>query len=266
MALLRFPILLLLLAACSAVPAADTNEADPPVYSYRIEAAYPHDSSAFTQGLFYLNGQLYESTGLNGRSTIRRVRIDDGQVQQYVSLPSEVFGEGIVNWGGQIINITWQNHMGWRWDLNTLQRLGEWHYPGEGWGLTQDGRNIIMSDGSPYLRFLDPNTLQEVRRIQVTASGAPVRQLNELEYVRGEILANIWQTDLIARIDPATGRVTGWIDLSRLSAGVPGRSEDDVLNGIAFDAEHDRLFVTGKNWPQLFEIEIGPVAEQRRPQ
>src|SRR4030095_10540582 len=141
---LRFPLLLLALAACSAVPAADTIPVEPPVYSYRIEAAYPHDSSAFTQGLFYLDGNLYESTGLHGRSTIRKVRIDDGAVLQSTSLPAEVFGEGIVNWGGEIISITWQNGFGYRWDRASLRRLGEFQYPGEGWGLHKEGNTLHM--------------------------------------------------------------------------------------------------------------------------
>jgi len=258
----RFSALFLALAACSAVPAADMPPAEPPIYAYRIEAAYPHDAGAFTQGLFYLDGHLYESTGLHGRSTIRRVRIDDGAVLQSTSLPTEVFGEGIVNWDSQIISITWQNGVGYRWDRASLRKLGEFRYPGEGWGLTQDGTHIIMSDGTPFLRFLDPATLREVRRIEVTSGGWRVARLNELEYVRGEIYANVWQTDRIARIDPATGQVKGWIDLSGLVAGIPGRQDDDVLNGIAYDEARDRLFVTGKNWPQLFEIELGAPVEQ----
>jgi glutaminyl-peptide cyclotransferase len=212
----RFSALVLALAACSAVPAADTISAEPPVYSYRIEAAFPHDPGAFTQGLFYLDGNLYESTGLHGRSTIRKVRIDDGAVLQSTTLPAEVFGEGIVNWGGEIISITWQNGEGYRWDRASLRRTGEFRYPGEGWGLTQDGAHIIMSDGTPFIRFLDPATLREVRRIEVTSGGWRVARLNELEYVRGEIYANVWQTNRIARIDPATGQVKGWIDLSGL--------------------------------------------------
>ena len=205
----RFSALFLALAACSAVPAADTPPAEPPTYAWRIEAAYPHDAGAFTQGLFYLDGNLYESTGLHGQSTIRRVRIDDGAVLQSISLPSEVFGEGIVNWDSQIISITWQNGIGYRWDRASLRKLGEFRYPGEGWGLTQDGTHIIMSDGTPFLRFLDPATLREVRRIEVTSGGWRVARLNELEYVRGEIYANVWQTDRIARIDPATGAGEG---------------------------------------------------------
>ena len=260
----RFSVLFLALAACSAVPAADTTPAEPPVQGYRIEAAYPHDAGAFTQGLFYLDGNLYESTGLHGRSTIRRVRIDDGAVLQSISLPREVFGEGIVNWGREIISITWQNGIGYRWDRASLRRIGEFRYPGEGWGLTQDGTHIIMSDGTPFLRFLDPATLREVRRIEVTSGGWRVPRLNELEYVRGEIYANVWQTDRIARIDPATGQVRSWIDLSGLAASIPGRQDDDVLNGIAFDEARDRLFVTGKNWPHLFEIELSAPAEPPR--
>lgn len=230
----------------------------PPVnYSYRVVGTYPHDQRAFTQGLFYLNGSLYESTGQVGQSTIRRVRLEDGRVLQSVPIPPGLFGEGIVNWGNEIISITWQGGNGFRWDLATLRRTGEWRYEGEGWGLTQNGTDIIMSDGSSALRFLDPATLAERRRITVTLQGVELTQLNELEWVNGEILANIWQQPRIARIDPATGRVTGIIDLSALAAE-NGDNSDRVLNGIAWDARHDRLFVTGKYWPRLYEIDLVP--------
>lgn len=231
--------------------------ADPaPVnYSYRIVATYPHDRNAFTQGLFYLNGSLYESTGQVGQSTIRKVHFEDGRVLQSVPIPPGLFGEGITNFGNEIVSITWQGGNGYRWNLSTLQRTGDWHYEGEGWGLTQNGTDIIMSDGTSAIRFLDPVTLAERRRITVTNQGNEVTELNELEYVNGEIYANIWQTPRIARIDPNTGRVTGMIDLSGI-ANENTTSRDAVLNGIAYDAQHHRLFVTGKLWPHLYEIEL----------
>lgn len=254
------------LGACGQAPANSTagnsgqsgQSARAPVWGFRIVNAYPHDPRAFTQGLFFLDGDLYESTGQVGRSTIRRVRIEDGRVLQSVSIPEHHFGEGIVNWGDQIINITWQDGVGYRWDRRTLRRLGSWRYRGEGWGLTQNGRDIIMSDGTAELRFLDPTTLEERRRITVMDGSIPVPRLNELEWVNGEIFANVWFSPMIARIDPDTGRVTGWIDLTALAAEAARWRNDDVLNGIAYDAAGDRLFVTGKNWPRLYEIDLVP--------
>jgi glutamine cyclotransferase len=259
----------LLLAACGQAPAsapaanapaAQASSAPAQVWGFRVVATYPHDSRAFTQGLLYLDGELYESTGQIGRSTIRRVRLEDGRVQQSVDIPSGLFGEGLVNWGDQLINITWQDGVGYRWDRRTLRRLGEWRYRGEGWGLTQNGRDIIMSDGTPELRFLDPVTLQERRRITVTDAGVPVARLNEIEWVNGEIFANVWMTAMIARISPDTGQVLGWIDLTALASQIPNWRNDDVLNGIAYDSARDRLFVTGKNWPRLYEIDLVPPA------
>jgi len=180
-------------------------------------------------------------------------------VLQRVSIPPGLFGEGIVNWGDEIISVTWQDGIGFRWDRKTLRQKGSFRYPGEGWGLTQNGSEIIMSDGTADLRFLDPVTLQERRRVRVTAGGQPVNQLNELEFVNGEIFANVWQTPRIARIDPATGNVTGWIDLSGLVAE-NGDNVDKVLNGIAYDPQRDRLFITGKNWRRLYEIDLVPAA------
>ena len=250
--------------ACAQQPAAATPEANnsaqaaepaPVRYTYRVVATYPHDSRAFTQGLFFLNGRLYESTGQVGQSTIRQVRFEDGQVLQSTPIPAGQFGEGIVNWNNEIISITWQGQVGYRWDLATFRRTGEWRYSGEGWGLTQNGTDIIMSDGTSALRFLDPATLAERRRITVTRDGAELTQLNELEWVNGEIYANVWQTPLIVRIDPESGRVTGVIDLTALAAE-NGDSSDRVLNGIAYDRQGDRLFVTGKLWPRLYEIDL----------
>lgn len=229
-----------------------------PVERVEIVRTFPHDSRAFTEGLLYLDGRIYESTGMEGRSSIREVRLEDGKVVRQAVIPPQYFGEGLVNWGTRLISLTWQNGIGFIWDRATFRKLGEWRYPGEGWALTQNGHEIIMSDGTPQLRFLDPATLKEKRRVTVTAAGARVSRLNELEWVKGDVLANIWQTDRIARIDPATGRVKAWIDLSALSTGVPKRTADDVLNGIAYDAKGDRLFVTGKNWPRLYQIRVIP--------
>jgi glutamine cyclotransferase len=259
-------LVLLAVAACAEVPASTpqapaealAESAGPERYTYRIVATYPHDRRAFTQGLFVLEGELYESTGQVGQSTIRRVRIEDGRVLQSVHIPRDQFGEGIVNWGDEIINISWQDGIGYRWDRRTFRRLGEWRYTGEGWGLTQNGRDIIMSDGTPELRFLDPDTLQERRRLTVTLNGQPLANLNELEWVEGEVFANVWMTPAIVRIDPTTGRVTGIVDLSALAAENGGSDSDNVLNGIAYDAAGDRLFLTGKNWPRLYEIDLVP--------
>ena len=243
-------------------PAPAPAPAEPAVYDYRIVATYPHDPGAYTQGLFYLDGQLYESTGQVGQSTIRRVNIADGRVVQSVSIPADKFGEGIVDWGDQIISITWQGGTGYRWDRASLRRLSEWAYVGEGWGLTRNGSDIIMSDGTPELRFLDPATLAERRRVTVTLQGQPVPNLNELEWIHGEVFANIWQTGFIYRIDPADGRVTGIIDLRPLAAENT-TGTDNVLNGIAYDQAGDRLFVTGKNWSRLYEIDLVPAAVAR---
>ncbi|HEX8527416.1 glutaminyl-peptide cyclotransferase [Allosphingosinicella sp.] len=255
--------LLLGFAGCAqqAQPAEQPAAQAPPTQGVRVVRTYPHDPGAFTQGLFWLEGKLYESTGLVGQSTIREVNLEDGRVLRSTDIPAGLFGEGIVNWGDEVLSITWQDNVGFRWDRRTFRQTGQWNYGHEGWGLTQDGRRIIMSDGSPILRFLDPRTMQEVGRIEVTSAGQPVARLNELEYVKGEILANVWQTAFIARIDPATGEVKGWIDLRPLAAqNGGGTGEDNVLNGIAYDPDRDRLFVTGKNWPRLYEIDLLPPA------
>jgi glutaminyl-peptide cyclotransferase len=227
-----------------------------PVYGYQVKAVFPHDARAYTEGLFYLDGFVYEATGMWGRSSIRQVRLKDGQVLKSQAIPAALFGEGIVNWGSQIISLTWRDQVGFRWDLKTLRQLGSFRYEGEGWALTQDGKRLIMSDGTPVLKLLDPDTLAVVGRITVTAEGQPVANLNELEWVKGEILANVWQTNRIARIDPATGAVKGWIDLSGLPEAQHPADQDAVLNGIAYDAARGRLFVTGKDWPHLYEIRL----------
>jgi glutaminyl-peptide cyclotransferase len=226
-----------------------------PVQGYRIVRAYSHDPDAFTQGLEYVDGMFYEGTGLNGRSSVRKVRIESGEVLQKRDLPQEHFGEGIAVFNSELFELTWQSRVAFVYDKVSFEPKRRLSYAGEGWGLTHDGRSLIMSDGTDELRVLDPSTFAERRRIKVTAAGAPVRRLNELEIVRGEIFANIWMTDYMARIDPSSGRVTAYVDLHRLLSPTE-RARTDVLNGIAYDAEHDRLFVTGKLWPKLFEIKI----------
>jgi len=252
---------LLRAAALCALAATASVHAAAPVYGYRVVHAYPHDTSAYTEGLFYKDGYLYESTGEAGASTVRKVELQSGKVVQRHDLPAQYFGEGIVDWGSRIMQLTWKDQMGFVYDLATFKQQRTFDYPGEGWALTRDDKRIYMSDGSAVLRILDPQTLTSVGSILVTDDGQPVTNLNELEWVKGEIYANVWLTQRIARIDPATGHVVGWIDLSGIldvsKLPDPG---NDVLNGIAYDAKHDRLFVTGKCWPKLFEISLMPPA------
>lgn len=226
----------------------------PTTVAARALARHPHDASAFTQGLFIRDGRLYESTGFEGRSTIREVELKTGRVIRQTSLPADQFGEGATDFGPNIYSITWQGGIGHRWRLADFKRIGGFRYAGEGWGLTQDGRQLILSDGTATLRFLDPRTMAVTRRVTVTDNGRPKDQLNELEYVDGEILANIWHEDRIARIDPRTGRIKGWIDLTAIVAATPRRDPEAVLNGIAWDKSARKLYVTGKLWPTLYQI------------
>jgi len=235
----------------------DAQAARAPIYGYHVVRSYPHDAAAFTQGLIYRDGFLYESTGLPGQSSLRKVRLETGEVVQRHAVPARFFAEGLVDWKDELIQLTWQTEVGFVYQLGTFAEKRTFTYRGEGWGLTRDDRRLIMSDGSAELRFLDPATLKEISRVTVTDVGRPVLELNELEYVRGEIYANVWQTDRIARINPATGRVTGWIDLAGLLPAGARRSPDAVLNGIAYDSAANRLFVTGKLWPMLYEIALG---------
>lgn len=259
----------LLAALLTASPAAAQTAAPPvpasarpaavPVYGFEIVRAWPHDPGAFTQGLEFHNGVLLESTG-RYPSTIRRVRLEDGVVLQRRELDDEYFGEGLTAFGDRLLTLTWKGGKGFIWDPATLEPRGEFAYAGEGWGLTHDATRLILSDGTAELRFLDPATLAETGRVAVTLEGRPVRRINELEWIEGEVFANLWRTDYIVRINPASGEVTGIVDLTGL---LPDRSgldpADAVLNGIAWDAEGRRLFVTGKNWPTLFEIRLtGP--------
>jgi glutamine cyclotransferase len=224
-------------------------------YTVRVLHVYPHDPGAFTQGLEYHDGFLYEGTGLEGRSTLRKVELETGKVLQETSLSDEYFGEGITVLHGEIFQLTWQTQKGFVYEQGAFRLLRSFRYPGEGWGLTNDGRQIFMSDGTAQIRCWDPATLRETRRIDVHDGAEPVPMLNELEYVRGEIYANVWMTDRIARISPADGRVLGWIDLAGLLSPAE-RRRTDVLNGIAYDAAGGRLLVTGKLWPKLFEIQV----------
>jgi glutaminyl-peptide cyclotransferase len=234
-----------------------TARADIPTDDYEIIHTYPHDTSAFTEGLFYLNGFLYESTGLEQHSSIRKVRINTGEVLRKIDIPAQYFGEGIVNWQRHLISLTWKSQIGFVFDLDTFKLQRQFSYRGEGWALTRNDKQLIMSDGTPYLRFLDPKTLAETGRIQVTLEGKPLRNVNELEWVKGEIYANVWQTNWIVRIDPQSGRVVGRVNLGGLLQPADiVEGQTDVLNGIAYDARGDRLFVTGKNWPKLFEIRL----------
>lgn len=228
----------------------------PPVEMARVIATYPHDAKAFTQGLFFSDGRLFESTGQQGESVVREVDLATGKAKREAPLPAEYFGEGSTGWGKTIVSLTWKHGKGFRWDRDTLRMLSEFSYTGEGWGLTQDGKSLILSDGTSELRFLDPRTFAEQRRIRVTWRGRPVRQLNELEYVRGEVLANIWHQNVIVRIDPASGVIKGAIDLRDVTASVGVSDGEAVLNGIAWDAKAGKLYVTGKLWPKLFEIAL----------
>lgn len=235
-----------------------------PVYGFFVKHSYPHDPQAFTQGLFFKDGFLYESTGLNGKSSLRKVELKTGKVLQQKDLPKDVFGEGSAAVGDDIVSLTWTSKYGFVFDQKTFTLKRRFRYDSEGWGLASDGKALYMSDGTPTIHILDPVTLQETRRIEVAAEGKPVPQLNELEMVDGQLFANVWGTDVIARIDPADGKVVGWIDLGGLlpPAQRGTSSADAVLNGIAYDSRQRRLFVTGKLWPKMFEVELVRIQKQ----
>lgn len=237
-------------------PAPTATPAPIPVCTVRIVNTFPHDRAAFTQGLIYDNGSLYEGTGLNGQSTLRRVDLESGEVLQAISLAPEYFGEGIAIWEGRIIQLTYKSGLGFVYDQGSFGLLASFQYLTEGWGITHDGERLIMSDGTPTLRFWDPDTYVETGSVSVHDNAGPVTRLNELEFVHGMVLANVWQTSLIAVIDPETGQITAWIDLHGLLGPEDLAEPVDVLNGIAYDAGGERLFVTGKLWPKLFEIEL----------
>ena len=265
-----FPIALsLALAACNGGGASNAEAQQPeqmttssrvPTYTYEVVKSYPHDKGAFTQGLVFYQGALYESTGINGSSSLRRVELETGKVLKKIEVPTQFFAEGLALFNGRLYQLTWQTQRGFVYDLNSFDKLREFSYAGEGWGLTRDANSLIMSDGSSRIRFLDPETFEVRSLITVQDNGRDVLQINELEYVKGEIYANVWMTDRIARIDPQSGKVKAWIDLSGLLQQEARQDPMAVLNGIAYDESSDRLFVTGKYWPKLFEIKL----KQRR--
>ena len=227
-----------------------------PVYGFKVINTFPHDTDAFTQGLIFENGFLYESTGLEGHSSLRRVDLATGRVLQKVDVEPAYFSEGMTLFHGKIFQLTWKAQKGFIYDRDTFQRTGEFQYSGEGWGLTHDDKSLILSDGTDTIRFIDPDNFSVRRTIEVKPKTGPVTELNELEFVNGEIYSNIWQTDDVVRIDPGTGKILGWIDLSGLLPATDQTSHTNVLNGIAYDPVDDRLFVTGKFWPKLFEIKL----------
>ncbi len=226
------------------------------LYSYEVVNAYAHDTGAFTQGLVFDSGFLFEGTGRYGESSLRKVDLKTGKVLQKIELPSQYFGEGIADYGDRIIQLTWQTGVGFVYEKDTFKMISQFYYPGEGWGITYDGSRLIISDGTSTMRFLDPLTFNTVARIQVSDKGTLISGLNELEFVRGQVYANVWQTDKIAIIEPQSGRVTGWLDLTGIIKTRQPSGTAAVLNGIAYDPENDRLFVTGKLWPWLFEIKL----------
>jgi len=229
--------------------------------TYEVVKVYPHDPNAFTQGLIYLDGFLYESTGLYGESSLRQVALETGAVLQQIALDQAFFGEGLTNWGETLIQLTWREGLGFIYNIDDLSPLGRFDVAGEGWGLTQDGERIIMSDGTSQLAFIDPENFQIIETITVTYGGEEITRINELEYIRGQIFANIWQTEDIIRIDPESGEVLGWIDLSGILPEEACTDAGNVLNGIAYDPAGDRLFVTGKRWQHLYEIQLIPIKE-----
>lgn len=250
---------LLAAALCGVVVGnADAWQTSAPIYGYRVVASYPHDPSAFTQGLVFIDGALYEGTGNYGASVLRRVALTTGVVEQETRLGATLFGEGVTDWKDQLIQLTWREGIGLVHDRKTLQTLQTFPLGGEGWGITHDQHRLIMSDGSAWLHFLDPASRRPVGQVQVRDGESPLDRLNELEFIGGEVWANIWKSDVIARIAPDTGQVTGYIDLSGLWPAAERPDSEAVLNGIAFDAATGRLFVTGKYWPRLYEIQVEP--------
>ena len=244
-----------ILVACAPVTMAQRKPA--PVQSYKIIATFPHDTSSFTQGLVFADGQMYESTGLNGESTLRRVDVTTGKTLQRIDVPSEYFAEGLALVGDELLQLTWQHKLGFVYDRATFKRKRTFSYPTEGWGIAYDGASLlVMSDGSDTLTFLDPKRFEPGKKLRVVDAGRPVANLNELEWIEGEIWANVWMTDRIARISPKTGEINAWIDLSTLYPRSQRMPPADELNGIAYDKATRRVFVTGKKWPRLYQIAI----------
>jgi glutamine cyclotransferase len=242
--------------AAKTEPPPSNPNAPAPKYGYEIVNIYPHDSNAFTQGLILMDGKLLESTGQEGFSSLRRVELETGKVLKKVDVPEPFFAEGLAGLNGKLYQLTWQHNVGFIYDAQTFEKLGQFNYDGEGWGLTTDGQSLILSDGTNRIRFIDPSGFRVTKTILVLDQGRPVNELNELEYVNGEIYANVWHNNRIATIDPPSGRVTSWIDLNGLLP--PGAVQDSeaVLNGIAYDPASGKLFVTGKLWPHVFEIKV----------
>jgi glutaminyl-peptide cyclotransferase len=249
-----------LVLACAPAPAGSvaSQRKPAPVQSYKVIASFPHDTTSFTQGLvFASDGQLYESTGLNGESTLRRVDISTGQTLQRIDVPREYFAEGLAMVGDELLQLTWQHHIGFVYDRKTFKQKRTFSYKTEGWGITYDGTSrLVMSDGSDTLTFLDPKTQTVTKTLRVQDAGKPVGNLNELEWIEGEIWANVWMTDRIARISPNTGEVNAWVDLSTLFPAAQRRPPADVLNGIAYDKATRRIYITGKKWPRLYQITV----------
>jgi len=257
---IKLCLVLLLFSHVPGESAYQTPSRHTPEYGFKTIQSFPHDPTAFTQGLAYRDGFLYEGTGRNGHSSIRKLRLETGEVVQHVDLPAEFFGEGITLFGNKIVQLTWQSGKGFVYNLDDFRLLREFSYTGEGWGLTTNGSEILMSDGTDEIRVLDGNTLRDKRWLRVHDGRIAITQLNELEMVEGEIFANVWHTNRIARISPLDGTVTGWIDLTGILSPIYRLDEEAVLNGIAYDPVRKRLFVTGKLWPRLFEIQVVPKA------
>jgi len=229
-----------------------------PVYGYKVVAKFSHSTDSYTEGFFYLNGMFYEGTGIKGHSEVLVTQPETGKVLQRLELSPQYFGEGIIDWGPNLYEWTWQSHIGFIYDRFSLRKISQFTYDGEGWGMTRTAKQIITSDGTSILRFRDPATFKEVRHIVVRDGKESVDQLNELEYIKGEIYANVWHSDRIARISPQDGHVIAWIDLTGILPDDQRINAESVLNGIAYDAQRDRLFVTGKQWPTIFEIKVVP--------
>jgi glutamine cyclotransferase len=267
MKLVQLSLLCIIFSLCSgSAPVADEGQKNPsysilkntkaPISSIKVINIFPHDPKAFTQGLIYYNGYLYESTGLNGKSTLRKVNIKSGKVLKKFKLDQNYFAEGITIHSNKIYQLTWQNNIVFVYDLLSFKLLNNFSYQGEGWGITTGGKSLFMSNGTAVIDCIDPEHFTVVRKIKVHDGGIAISNLNELEFIRGEIWANIFMENVIVRISPLTGEVLGWVDLSKLYNLLPGDCKVDVLNGIAYDQKRDRIFITGKLWPKIFEIKL----------
>ena len=259
---LRSALLLPLVLMVAPVAAQPTVPQPIPVEVAQVVTRYPHDPRAFTEGLFIDRGELFESTGELGRSSVRQVDLASGKVLKSVAVPAPHFGEGIAPWQGQVLSLTWQGQVGFRWNRKTFKKLGTFRYEGEGWALTSTGSELVMSDGTDVLRFIDPRTFTVKRTLKVTVQGQALRAINELEWVDGKILANVWLTDFAVKIDPVSGKVIGLIDLSQLHRAAGTYGQNQVANGIAWDARKRKLYFTGKEWPALFEVKLVPAAQK----